>query len=87
MGMDVKYRSEVHTQMESLGIESFDTYKLSQTILVVAVQKYGEWVAYIGNIKESSDEWPNIVVNGQKLNKRIASAIFRTYAKKYKWRA
>ncbi|MHC4714959.1 MAG: hypothetical protein ACYTAN_17085 [Planctomycetota bacterium] len=81
MGMDVSY------YMESLGIENYDTYKLSQKILVVAVQKYTEWVAYIGTIKTSSDEWPNIVVNGTKLNKKIAEAIFPDFAKKYKWRA
>lgn len=66
----------------------FDTYKLGPKILAVALEGSGkEWVAYIGTIVNSSDEWPVIALGGTKLSKRIASALFPRFDKKYTWRS
>lgn len=86
MGMDVS--QIVVEKFLEVNKKDFDLYKLGPKILAVALEgATKDWACYIGTIDLSSDEWPKIVLGGTKMNKRIASAIFPNFAKKYKWRS
>lgn len=64
---------------------------LSSRILVVASinEASKDWSAYIDNVSGTNHEkeWKAVAMQGTKLNKHIAFAMFPELEKKYKWRA
>ncbi len=55
--------------------------QLSQYVLVVLKRRHDGWCAYVGAVRgdRHSLEWPEVLLNGDKLKPEVAEAIVKHY--------